>query len=121
MSYTLYISPIEAMQAIKAGGDWEDVENVLLESAARERLLMRLEKYGYQLAHERHGVREYEKAFKGQPVRVHVYDTEIAFSASYWERLNDILFDLRMEIMELADSPRLAFYDPQQDEWISGE
>lgn len=43
MSYSLAISPARVMWAIKAGTDWEDVEDVLLKPGGKERVSTRLE------------------------------------------------------------------------------
>ena len=121
MSYTLYIYPIEVMRTIQAGGDWADVEGVRLEPAEKQQVPSRLEKYGYRQVHEPSEGHEYEKNFGNQPVRVAIFGTMVVFSAPYWDELDDVLFDIRMDVLELADSPELAFHDPQQDDWVGGE
>lgn len=122
MSYTIAIYPVELMQYIQNGGDWDDeqAESITFTEGTLKRLLERLIRCDYKLTHERDGIQEYEKSFGNLPVQVSVSDTEVAFSCPYWEGFSDHVFDIRMDALELSDSEELAFHDPQEDEWNQG-
>lgn len=118
MSHDLYIYPAEAMQRIGKEGELDDLHGFLLPADEVERLAERLVRYGYRQTHERSQARVFEKEFGNVPVRVSIYTSEVAFTAPYWPGLQEVLLDIRMDALELAGSPRLAFYDPQADEWV---
>ena len=120
MSYDLRIFNVSIKQKFDAGFRLDEFEPPPLEAMEVERFLKRLTAYGYGLEGETPLRKGFVKQINGCPIQVGVYATEIAFSVPYWGN-QQAIFDALQDASEMCDSGRLALFDPQAGQWLSGD
>jgi hypothetical protein len=117
MSYGIGIYHPSVRARVQGGEEMDEFDHPQLDAAAVSRFVEGLAGYGYEAEASTPDCRAFAKAVSGNPIQVHVFATEIAFSVPYGKNSKDAIFEALQDASELIEPEHMCLFDSQTGEW----
>ena len=117
MSYDIGIYHPTVRSRVESGEEIDGFDHPQIDSAAVARFVESLATYGYKPQPSTPDCREFLKLVSGNPIQVHIFTTEIAFSVPYGNNSKDATFEALQDASELLEHEHMSLFDPQSGGW----